>query len=289
MARPKRPRGRSSAQPKPSTYSGRRSHARRRRDNGDRFWIAAIVVIVLLGVGVAYFVNKWVSASKIDEATLCHAGGPVNATVMLLDMTDPLNPTQQARLRNLLDNEIAASSVDTMVALGVVSEDAGNWGVRFAKCKPETGETANVLYENPAQIARRYEEEFIEPMKATLDRLVGGDSENQSPIMEAMQSLISQTPEFSKVHGRRKLIIVSDMLQHSDTLSFYRGHGWDRFIETHADQRLADNLAGVDVEIIRIPRGGGNVPSNAIVEDFWSRYFDKQGSRPPVVSSLGDL
>lgn len=176
-----------------------------------------------------------------------------------------------------------------MIALGVVSEDSGNWGARFAKCKPATGEDASGLYENPTIIAERYAREFTDPIQDTLQAMLTRAKENQSPIMESLQSLISETPDFNRARGLRKIIIVSDMLQHSDNLSFYRGQGWEYFSENNGAQRLAGNLSGVSVEILRIPRNGGKVPSAEITEGFWTRYFDKQGSRPPSVSSLGDL
>jgi hypothetical protein len=267
----------------------RRKSRRRGQSNSNALWYLAIVVCVALVVGVGFLAQKLIASGQVDEATLCHTGGALNATAVLLDLTDPLSPTQQARLKTILANEVSGSSVDTMMALGVVSEDPGNWGARFAKCKPATGEDANGLYENRTIIAERYAREFTDPIQDTLQAMLTGATENQSPIMEALQSLVSETPDFTRAKGHRKIIIVSDMLQHSDNLSFYRGQGWDYFTQQNGAQRLAGNLSGVNVEILRIPRTGGKIPSAEITEGFWTRYFDKQGSRPPSVSSLGDL
>jgi len=229
------------------------------------------------------------SSKKIDQETLCRVGGPVDVTTVLLDLTDPLSRTQQVRLRTIIDNEITSSGTDTMIALGVVSEFPDRWGALFAKCKPETGEEANSLYENPTLIKDKYEREFLTPISAKIDATLTGEIENQSPIMEALQSLIANTPHFTEVRGQRKIIIVSDMLQHSDNLSFYHGQGWDYFTSRVGERRLAANLSNVAVEIIRIPRAGSRLPSDELVEGFWTRYFDRQGSRPPVVRPLGDL
>lgn len=266
-----------------------RRKLRGRREQSNLRWYVAIIVCVGLVVGVGVLANNLISKSKIDEATLCHAGGALNVTVVLLDLTDPLSATQQARLKTILDNEITGSTTDTMISLGVVSETSSNWGAKFAKCKPASGEDANGLYENPVIIAERYAREFTNPIKDTLDSMLTGESENQSPIMEALQSLISGTPDFTTARGQKKIVIVSDMLQHSDNLSFYRGQGWDYFTRQKGEQRLARNLANVTVEILRIPRSGGKTLPAEITEGFWTRYFDRQGSRPPSVSSLGDL
>lgn len=269
---------------------GRPRH-RSGRGHNNPGWYVAIIVCFGLVVGVGVLANNLISKRKIDEVTLClHAGKRTrNVTVVLLDLTDPLNATQQARLKTIMANEVSDSSIDTMIALGVVSENPDNWGARFARCKPASGEDASVFYENPAIIAKRYSREFTDPIKKMLDDMLTGESENQSPIMEALQSLISETPDFTRASGQRKIVIVSDMLQHSDNLSFYRSQGWDYFTRKNGEQRLAGNLSGVTIKIFRIPRSGGKTPSAEITDEFWTRYFDRQGSRPPDVRSLGDL
>ena len=268
---------------------------RRRRGYGARRgpsnigWYIAIGVCVLVIVGVFLGSQSLNSKSKINEATLCHVDGPVNVTAILLDLTDPLGNTQQARLKTNIENEIASSSTDTMISLGVVSEEPQRWGSLFAKCKPATGEQANALYENPSPIRDRYQREFLIPIRAKIDETLGGQAENQSPIMEALQSLVADTPDFTRARGQRKLLIVSDMLQHSDTISFYRGQGWEYFSDRDGESRLAASLQNVSVKIMRIPRSGNTIPPRELVDNFWTRYLDLQGGRPPSVSSLGDL
>ena len=266
----------------------RRSRGRGGKSDNNWLWMITIIGCLGLVVGVAVVAQNLIAKSKIDEVTLCHSGGPHNVTSILLDLTDPLSETQQVRLKTILSNEVSGSSVDTMIALGIVSENPSRWGAMFAKCKPASGQDANSLYENPAIIAARYDREFTTPIQSTLQSMLTGASEKQSPIMEALQSLVAETPNFSQARGHRKIVIVSDMLQHSNYLSFYRGQGWDYFVGEVGERRLAGNLAGVTIEILRIPRSG-KIPSNEITEGFWARYFDKQGSRPPSVSSLGDL
>ena len=275
------------------TSSGRRRPARgggrSRRGSSNSVWYLVIGACVLLIAGALGATYILLSESGINEGTLCRSSGPVNVTSILLDLTDPLSRTQQDRLRTIMENEIAASTTDTMIALGVVSEFPDRWGAKYAKCKPATGEDANILYENRPQISERYNREFLTPIMLLIDETLTGAAENKSPIMEALQSLIAETPDFTIAPGRKKVVVVSDMLQNSDELSFYRGQGWDYFVAQNGEGRLARSLSNVNVEILRIPRSGGNTPSPALVDDFWTRYFDLQGSRAPRVSSLGDL
>ena len=72
-------------------------------------------------------------------------------------------------------------------------------------------------------------------------------------------------------------MIVSDLLQHSDALSFYRGDDWESFRASPDFARLAHNLDGAEVTILRVPRPGAKV-DGAAVDDFWVRYLDAQGA-----------
>lgn len=272
--------------------SKRRPSTRRRsqsRGEGNIMWYLLIAACFVIVGGFGYAAFSLAGKSQTDEATLCHKEGAQNVTVILLDLTDPLTKTQHARLKTILQEEVRNSTTDTMISFGVVSEDSDNWGARFAKCKPETGETASALYANPRQISDRYDREFTQPMQVKLAEAITGQAENQSPIMEALQSLISQTPDFTRVKGHRKVIIVSDMLQHSGILSFYRGQGWEYFAKNNGADRLAGNLKKVSVEIFRIPRTGPSIPSKKFADDFWFHYFERQGIGSMKVEMLGDL
>ena len=268
----------------------KRHKRRSKKGQSDFWWYVAIAFSVIIVGAAIWFITGLTKANRFDEATLCHDGGPKNAYLVLLDLTDPLSATQSARLHAVIDKTVASLSVDTMIAFGVVSEDPTKWGVQFAKCKPETGAQASALYENPRQIAARYASEFTAPMKATLAGMMNGVVENQSPIMEALQALIAGTPDFIKVNGRKDILIVSDMLQHSDTVSFYRGQYWDYFTQSNGADRLARNLNGVNISVLWISRAGASVPDRADVENFWGQYFDRQGSNPGIDEDyLGDL
>ena len=277
------------------TRSNRRNTSRRRRRSGAGHgasnigWSFAIGICVLAFGGLFIGSQILIPKNRINEATLCHDDGPINVTAILLDLTEPLNNTQQERMKTNIKNEITSSSTDTMISLGVVSDNPGRWGSLFAKCKPATGEQANALYENPTQIRERYQREFLTPINTEVSVTLAGQVQTQSPIMEALQSLIADTPNFTTARGQRKLVIVSDMLQNSDIISFYRNENWKHFSGSDGESRLATNLHNVSVEIMRIPRSGDEVPPRELVDDFWTRYFDLQGSRPPSVISLGDL
>lgn len=254
-------------------------------------WGALLFALVGIGIAGGYFAWSYASSRpSIDEATLCPGTGPTGALVVLLDLTDPLTQQQGARLRTLLEDRIASLPQDTMISFGVVSNDEARRGTLYASCKPADGSDASQIYENPTLIAERFEEDFMRPLRAGLDEAMRAGVEDRSPIMESLQTLIAETPAFETSSGAHELIIVSDLLQHSETLSFYRGESWEELRASGGTERLARNLDGAWVSVLRVPRPGASALAREQVDAFWARYFDMQGARAPIsVEVLGDL
>jgi hypothetical protein len=270
----------------------RRGGSRRGAQSASNFaWGALLVVLVALGATGGYFAWSYASSRpSINAATLCPEDGPTGAFVVLLDLTDPLTPQQGARLRALLEDRIAGLPQDTMISFGVVSNDETRRGTLFSSCKPADGREASRIYENPTLITQRFEEDFMRPLRAGLDEAMRAGVEDRSPIMESLQTLIAESPAFETSDGAHELVIVSDLLQHSETLSFYRGEGWEELRASGGTERLARNLGGAWVSVLRVPRPGASALAREQVDAFWARYFDMQGARAPIsVEVLGDL
>ncbi len=129
----------------------------------------------------------------------------------------------------------------------------------------------------------RYEERFLVPLRANIERMIAATGADSSPIMESLQALLADTPGFLISDIPRQVIIVSDLLQHSEAMSFYRGESWDSFAASPAFERLGRSLVGVDVIIFSRPRPVEGIEDPASVEHFWVRYLDLQGARAPQV------
>ena len=115
---------------------------------------------------------------------------------------------------------------------------------------------------NPTQLDRQFQDRFLKPFQAELDGMLDAREAKQSPIMEGLQALLAGTGATGvKVQGSRQIVIVSDLLQHSDALSFYRGDDWGSFRRSPDFARLAKNLDGVEVTIFWVPRPGAKVDS----------------------------
>jgi hypothetical protein len=251
--------------------------------------VAGIIgLLALTGAGF-WFAFQQVRGDAIDEATLCPVGGATGSLAILLDMTDPLGATQSIVLQSKLNDLVLDSPRGTLVGLGRVSDQPGDLGAAFVACRPMTGAEGGDVTRNSRMLEERFQERFLTPFRKDVSSLLDAKEASSSPIMEALQALLGGMRAVpSKDGGPHRVVIVSDLLQHSDAMSFYRGEDWNSFRASPSYSRLAHTLAGADVSLIRVPRPGARVDA-AAVDDFWVRYLEAQEAERVDVETLGDL
>lgn len=254
-------------------------------------WVAGVGIILLLaGAGAAgWFAFQQVQADRADEATLCPVDGATGSLAILLDMTDPLGATQSINLKSELTEIVMDAPRGTLVGLGRVSDQPDELGAAFVACRPMTGAEGGDVTRNSAMLEERFQERFMEPFRQDVSALLDAEEASSSPIMEALQALLGGMRTVpTRDGGPRRVVIVSDLLQHSDAMSFYRGEDWNSFRASPSFSRLAHTLEGTDVLLIRVPRPSARVDAEA-VDDFWVRYLEAQGAESVDVETLGDL
>lgn len=210
--------------------------------------VAGAGAVVLLLAGGFWWTNQQTALGAVDDQTLCPlATGPVEMRTILLDLTDPLSPAQHSQLMAWIDEEIAAAPRGTQFTMGVVSEDPTKWGATDPLCKPQDAASASALTQNARLVGDRYQERFLAPLKTSLEGMVSATGANKSPIMEGLQALVSDSPGFVTYDGPRRVILVTDLLQNSDVLSFYGGGDWESFEGSPDFQRIGTTLSGAEV------------------------------------------
>ncbi len=267
----------------------KRKAARRRGRMPDWVSYGMIAGAVIIAIGFFFFQSR-LKGDELDARLCPKTAGPSSGLAILLDLSDPLEPVQQQRVRGFLEKRIAVAGQSTLIAVGAVLAGAGGENYSFARCKPMEGEDASEYYQNPRKVEERYQNEFRKPFESKLLSLMSSPVADQSPIMESLQKLLVSTPGFVDASYPRHVIIVSDLIQNSEAFSFYRGDTWSSFIESPDARRLAGRLRAVKVEICRVPRPGARVDMSR-VDEFWIRYFDRAGASSILTSTcpLGDL
>lgn len=266
------------------------SRAKKRRLRRIIVIIIIVILLLLLGFGAYHYLSRETS----DAATLCPQGGNYPRTAVLIDATDSLSESQ---IKAVIDN------INSLPREGRGQIVRGEWvGVfvlnednRFlpeptvALCYPGNKDTAEILFENEHRVQAIYEQNFRRPMEEAVRRLAQTPEQPSSPIFEMIRAVaLDGNFDTSK---KRRLIIVSDMLQNVAEYSHYRdGVDYAKFRETpYARDLLQPSLlSGVSVEIWYLKRAESpvRVLQRSHV-DFWQRYFRDVGAELAVFCPVG--
>jgi len=190
-----------------------------------------IAFVIIIFVVLAVIAGGWYYLSRpkqpVKDAIGCFQDHPPPEIVaIVIDRTDPVTPVQAAQIKNELSqvkadlprqSELRAYTVGS-VARETLSPD-------FRACHPGDLEEIDCWTESCKRAERRWRE-FSEKFERYLEGVSPSGSESESPLIESIRSIGATTfsdPLFnSDPKTRKRLIIVSDMLQNSSLFSHYR-------------------------------------------------------------------
>src|SRR5690606_14943292 len=139
----------------------------------------------------AYFVSR-ASHVAIAAETLCPLSQPPEEVVaVLLDMSDRLSEVQLLTVRNHL-NRILYGELPRLALVQVYTVQARPHAAAepvVGRCTPGKRDDLSRVYQNPELARRRWEREFADPLRATLDELRAAPDSASSPIYEAVQAV----------------------------------------------------------------------------------------------------
>lgn len=255
----------------------------------DRLGIA-LIAFSFLGV-LATFVTLGRLAERAQR--MDHADrdptvhGTLRSTVVLLDVTDPLSPEQAAgvaaRLKQLEEFELQLGELVTLCTVGRYEDtDVRRW---FHARYP--GRVANPLFETPRRVAARCDSLFSGPLARALTAAFGPARSNRSAVTAAIQE-IAQFDAFGRGIPFRRLILVSDLMENADDLSFYRTPLRSQAAPASAwlEDHRAD-LRGAAIEVLEVSRPGISVSERAALRGFWRQYFTACGASTVQFGPLG--
>ena len=262
----------------------RRKTRRQRRQSRQAYINFAIVAATIAG-GVYFFTQMQPEA--YDEASLCVISEELPPhTAIILDKTDEYSKVQSDLIAAVIRR--TGDKLDVGERLTLFELDAkGQFDPRgrFSLCNPGRGKQVNPLFRNPKQIEENYLERFEGPLDDVLVDLIEPKEAPYSPILEALARL-AQTENFSTDAPSRRIVIVSDMLQNSETFSAYGGAG--ALPETIPDtietadailRKFGDNLRGTELEIRLIPRDRQVDMQRGALKNYWDEVFNELGVR----------
>ena len=258
------------------------SRARRRR--ARRQGILGGVVLAVLSIGALAGGAWWWqrdTAGALD-ALGCRQDGDHDRLSILVDRSDALTPLQKRDVQGSVEAAVAAAETGTRVALHVLAPDDPLLAVTlFEGCRPPDGTAASAWTENERRLRTRWREDFEAPLRALLRTTLEDAPAARSPLLEALQSVALRDFASPAPDRRHRLLIVSDMLQHTDDYSHYRGDpiNYARFAELGYARRVGARLDGVDVEIAYVGRARQDARQTHAHGLFWEAHVEANGGR----------
>lgn len=239
----------------------------------------AFVAVAVLALGSAY---AYIALSRrtLDPQTLCPAK-LASVTVLLVDVTDPMNPAQRQDFLNQLDRLKNRIPRYGQLIIAKVDPTADRLlAPVMTRCNPGTAEDVDDMTGNPAALQRQWEQNFDAPLRRTFADLLNGSGAGASPILESIQSVNLTELQKPAVQGiPRALIVASDLLQNTGELSFYRTVPEAQIvIGSDAFRRARTDLRGIDVELWMLQRPDARQTQPRALPDLWERLIDAEGA-----------
>lgn len=248
----------------------------RPRERGPWFWRSAIGVMVLSVIGL-FSVAAFNAAPALDPENECRMdrNDPAH-TILLIDQSDPFSDNDLAWVDELIDAE--ARSLPRFGRLTVILPNSAqpfDPMTLYAHCSPGSVDDANPILQNPRMIDDTWREHFYKPLSETVGDTLKTTSQPSSPLFEALYA-VGDRADFQSNRKNRRLVIVSDLMQHSDGFSFYR-NGAD--LAAYGETSIASqtpSLGGVEVVARIVPRQEYDLPISEL-KAFWRSYFEGTG------------
>ena len=243
--------------------------------------LIAVAIVIFVGIFIAQN-NAIEKKSLINKENFC-AHELKESTTILIDHSDKLNAIQraglQARLWDIVENLPKNSHQIKIFSVDKVKENVLTPEVVL--CNPGSEKEMGKYSENEKMVRKQYEEKFKKHLDETLNGILSEESASQSPIMEAVQSVAvtSFIGEKSK-KIKKKLILVSDLLEHTSNFSVYGGViVFEKYQTEEHWKSVKSDLNDVEVEIYFLHRDGELKLQNGKLRDFWIQFFENQGAK----------
>jgi len=241
--------------------------------------MAAAVMLIFIAVVIFALGYYALNQPEENDELFCPAQGPKDHLVLLVDKSEKLNFTQRSaittRYEALLKQELSEGDMLSVFAMGANVQE--NATPLFQRCHPGDTRGKSELTDNLARIEKRYRQEFLDPALSILTKQSLTVESESSPIIETLQIVSINSFQRFNSTGQKRLVLVSDMIQHTDGYSMYRDKQpeFPRFKDTPFGKKSSVNLQGVMVELNYV----FNYPNLQTRRNslFWEHLIDESG------------
>lgn len=261
--------------------------------------IAGTVLFFIVVVILSSVLSK---EDNIDK-NLCLKDKPLEAhTAVLIDMTILFTQDETTFLKDKIQeiqHVLRQNDLFSIYSINKSQDTQITPKQLFSRCRPKSGKEANPIYESPDNIQKKYEKDFVKPVKKLLTELPNEKNEGNvnSPIIEAIQGM-THLANFSNKIKDRRLIVISNMLEKSSILSHYNNnYTFEKFKSSEEYSKIKSNLEGIDINIYYMVRPNTKSYQCSKHISFWRDFFTESGAKSlnfyqvdgKSVAELGDI
>lgn len=255
-------------------------HRRRKRGKDGLALALLAATMAMLGAGLA--AGILLRPITLDSQTLCPSlAAPSATTLIVIDTSELLAPRHRKRLRATIEDEANRLPRYGRLSLLSLRPDSPRELIElFSRCNPGDSRSANPLFSNPGRMQARWQEQFADPLKAATARAgTARRAARTSPILEATAAA-ALDPDFTNFSGPRRLVLVTDLLEHDPGLGFssYSDAGdLARFLSLRRGFEPPD-LSAVSVRVVVLDRPDYLHRQVAAREKLWIPFFERAGA-----------
>ncbi|HEX8302010.1 hypothetical protein [Sphingomonas sp.] len=241
--------------------------------------------IMALSLGVVIFlaaIGILTRPTKADPLTGCPLDRkpPQSHTILLVDETDKLSRAELAYAKALILNEYYWLPIGGRLTVRTIVSDRDS-AEDIAVCRMDDGSKSLGIYDNAKMIRKTFDKTAGARLEKLYEALKNAPIQANSPIMEYVAEAMDRANFGSNVKARR-LVILSDMAQHSDLHSQY-GRSARGKPSKQAMEELERDMTGVHVRIQYVPRRSLSAMQGKAHRAFWTSYFEKMKAERAAV------
>ena len=235
---------------------------------------AGLIALVFIALGGLAFSGWILRAPPTELETLCRADGVIAAhTIVLVDATDKLEPRHRRKLRAVLAQERARlGQYDRFTLMRLNARRPQEPAVLFSKCLPRPPERANPWFQNPRLAQQAWDADFADALERALRSAQSGGAQSASPILAGIRA-VAADPDFGAEIPRRRLVLVSDLLEHNP-------QGFSLYVSAVDYAAWAarapagpPDLSAIDLRLVPLDRPDHGARQAAAMAHFWPAYF----------------
>ena len=252
-----------------------------KKKNNNNLSLIGISIVALLFVTLIYQYFQLKQGMVELDGDNCRVDGLFpRETVVLLDSTEALSESQQVNITNRAEKLVRNSLLHERFTIYALQDNPDRFKPTLTLCNPGDGQEKPELLKAKKQL-RAFKKEFEEPMIQSFRDMSNIESSESSPIMEMLKFVGLRT--FAKSDSPdKRLILVSDMVEHTESYSQYRNRNYDfrSLSATPYFREMRPSLDGVYINLLYIERASlAEIQGGDHVTKFWQPFARRSGGQ----------